>query len=99
MYNEKILNGIETLELTYEYLNDLNGDVHWLICGDLNARTGNFEDTLLNNNINTYLQSHDGCYLVEYVRDIPCRKSKDKEINNFGRHLVNFCKINDLIIL
>ena len=98
-YNEKMLNGIENFELTYADLNYSSGEVHWLICGDLNARTGNLDDTLLNNNINKYLQGNDDCYLVEDTKDIPCRKSKDVEINNFGRLFINFCKINDLVIL
>ena len=98
-YDKKLLNGIEEFESKYADLNYTNNGVHWLICGDLNARTGQLEDTLLNNNLNRYLQGYDECYLIEDGQDIPRRKSRDIEVNNFGRQFVHFCKVNDLIIL
>ena len=62
------------------------------------ARTGNLDDTPLNNNINKYLKGYDHCYLVEDTKDIPCRKSKDIEINNFARLLITFF-VKSMILL
>ena len=98
-YKEKLLNGIENLEMNYSDLNNVNNEVHWIICGDLNSRTGQLEDILLNNNVQDYINDFDNCDMLADKQDIPHRKSRDTEINTFGRQLVQFCKINDLIII
>ena len=46
-YKEKLLNGIENLEMNYSDLNNVNSEVHWIICGHLNSSTGQLEDILL----------------------------------------------------
>ena len=98
-YKEKLLSGIENFDLNYSDINNIKGDVHWIICGDLNSRTGQLEDTLLNDNVHEYIDGFDNCDMLVEEQQIPYRKSRDKETNTFGRQLVQFCKINHLIII
>ena len=98
-YRNKILKGIERFEVNYADLNNANGDVHWLICGDLNSRVCELEETLINNNIHDYIQGFDECEMIAEGHDIPRRTSRDTETNTFGRQLIQFCKINDFLIL
>ena len=98
-YQNKILNGIENLELTFSSLNCINENVHVLIFGDLNSRVGQLNETLMNNSINEYVHGLDDCDMVTDNEDIPTRRSRDTEQNNYGRQLIQFCKINNLFIL
>ena len=53
----------------------------------------------MNNNIHDYIQSFDECEMIAEGHDIPRRTSRDTETNTFGRQLIQFCKINDFLIL
>ena len=98
-YKEKFLSGIENFEINFANLNYQYDEIHWVICGDLNARTGLLDDTLINNNINEFIHDFDECEMICDTVEIPRRKTRDTESNNYGRQLVKFCKINGLFIL
>ena len=98
-YKEKILNGIENLEYKLTHLKCSNEDVHWLLGGDFNARVGQLDDTIMCNNINDFINGYEECDMINDDEEIECRKSRDTETNNYGRHLVQFCKLYDIFIL
>lgn len=82
------LNGIEILrqkilEVSVDFPNH-----QLIITGDLNARTGNELDYILNDDI-SYIPNTDA--YVESSFNIK-RKSKDKTVNNFGKTLLDTCK-------
>ena len=67
-------------------------DVHTLLCGDLNARTGCAQPKL---DDNYTLGSEE-----DVIRgDRAERQSKDTVVNNFGKSLLNLCFMFDCVIL
>ena len=97
-YENKLLNGIEKLEVEYLKIKEKVENSLCLICGDLNSRTGNLNEILLNTNVSRYLNGFDHCDRDDDI-DIRSRKSRDKDTNNYGIQLVQFCKINDFVII
>ena len=68
-----------------------------LICGEMNARTGNLDDRLLE-----VLGSVGDSFNIDYDNviwpveiSVP-RKSCDHIVNRYGKLLLDLCKINDL---
>lgn len=100
VYTDKVLKGIELLE--QQYMNTcltVNDNIPWFIGGDMNARTGEVYDVLLQNNLQDYcLQADCWSDLFDNV-SLPGRQSPDKDTNNFGLQLIQFCKTFDLFIL
>ena len=66
------------------------GEVDFMLCGDLNSRTGNSNPC----------QSHDLDELWKETdeHDFP-RNSKDATTNQFGNYLLDLCKVFDFVIL
>ena len=87
-YNDFELNdGILILE---EALLQLRGDnVYWVVCGDLNARTGTVQPD--EEEMEVELRSDDNVNNV--------RQSKDGSINKFGKSLLDFCFLFNLYIM
>lgn len=87
--------GMEVLEQCiidlYEKCNDLN----LIICGDLNARTGSENAAQMDNDFENMIRVRDENENFSFFK----RKSDDKEINGFGRDLLDMCSIFDCIIL
>ncbi len=81
--------------LSTEIGKHMNDEVY--ICGDFNSRTGSIADYNENQNI----PGSEGA-LDMFISDIPdyespinvmtARCSKDKTVNEYGRHLLDFCK-------
>jgi hypothetical protein len=63
-----------------------------IICGDLNARTANLCDFLTDN-------KHEENFEKTFPPNVPPRQSKDKEVNFFGRELIDFCCMTQTLIL
>ena len=77
------------------------------IVGDFNARTGSESDMLPVNshiynlmndvgNINVHLNDQDDFDKLHIPKE---RRSKDKIVNNYGKHLLSLCKDMNLVIL
>lgn len=98
-YREKLLSGIENLECNLANLKCTNEDIHLLLGGDFNARVGQLNEIVMCNNINDFIHCYDECDVINDDEEIACRKSRDMETNNYGRQLVQFCKLNDIFIL
>ena len=62
-----------------------NEDLYYLLCGDLNARTGCEQSKLAE--VFTYTPGSD----ENDDGDCACRCSKDSIVNNFGKSLLNLC--------
>lgn len=75
--------------------NDNNYDVHFLIVGDMNGRTGELPD-FVENDFSRHLPTPE-----EYIEDakIPERVSLDKTVNNAGKNILSFCKMCRLSIV
>ena len=70
----------------------LNGNCHFIVCGDLNARTANLPDYVASDS----LQLSD-LLPEDYVIDSPLpRVSEDKVSNEYGNQLLEFCKATGL---
>ena len=67
-----------------------------LICGDLNARTGQNEPDFILNDDSTYIPLSEN-----YIQDtnLQCRNSQDKVIDKRGRDLLDFCVESQMRIL
>jgi hypothetical protein len=63
-----------------------------VICGDLNARTGNLCDILTENKFEENTENI-------FLPNIPSRYSKDKEVNFFGKELIDFCYMTQTVIV
>jgi exonuclease III len=70
-------------------------DVHVMICGDLNARTGSSQSK--NEDIMNF-ETHIGFY-DEDLEESCLRHSKDNTMNNFGKSLLDLCFMFDLDIM
>ena len=81
-------NGIDLLELELTNVLTSLPDVNIIICGDFNGRTANEIDYILDDNSQFVVDSSVG--YVEDFFQVP-RISKDKEINVFGRSLLDLC--------
>ena len=76
----------------------LKDSVHFIMCGDFNARTGN-KQPLIEEMSNYPMQARDDDDDDMYIKDNLSRASKDDVINNFGKSLLDFCFLFDLAIL
>ena len=84
----------ETIQNEIADINATYGECQIIITGDLNARTGIAEDSLPNTTV------HGESYINDQNPDIFVQRfSCDKEINTYGRSLLNMCKITSLKIL
>ena len=70
-----------------------NEDLYYLLCGDLNARTGCEQSKLAE--VFTYTPGCDD----NDDGDCTCRCSKDSIVNNFGKSLLNLCFMLDCVIV
>jgi hypothetical protein len=87
-YNDKQeTNGVQHLELDVLDLTSRYPDTHLLLAGDFNARTGNKQDFICNDNVD-YMD-----FSEYYPRDgfDTERSSRDTEVNNFGESLLELC--------
>ena len=92
--------GIEVLEECMIDLYEKKGDCYFMVCGDLNARTGNenykgevecLEDITVGGDSSNVIESEE--------RNIYARRSDDTELNMFGRQLLEVCEMLQCIIL
>ena len=85
------IESIEELLINFLLVND---SVSLLDCGDLNARTGNYQPNPENYNI-------DPDSLTDLNTDalISSRRSEDDYVNDFGTRLLSMCSCMDMIIL
>eukprot|EP00745_Piridium_sociabile_P009494 TRINITY_DN16664_c0_g1_i4.p1 TRINITY_DN16664_c0_g1~~TRINITY_DN16664_c0_g1_i4.p1 ORF type:complete len:158 (+),score=4.55 TRINITY_DN16664_c0_g1_i4:166-639(+) len=88
------VNGVMLLE---EYLTDClltYGDMHVLLCGDLNSRISNLSHHCEGNNGN-------GVFDFQFTSHPPSvdRCSQDTGLNNYGKLLINMCTALDLCVL
>ena len=84
----------DSLILDMAKFKDMYRDAIFLVCGDMNGRTGNAPDHLVNDN-SSYLPLPDN-----YVEDIELwRVNEDHIINTQGRNILEMCKMCDLCIL
>jgi hypothetical protein len=86
-----------------DHFNCLNSDIEEfnssgkiVICGDLNSRTGSTDDRL---NIQWDSLTHVGNLISDLDNKVPKRVSCDKVTNIMGKHLLNLCKDNNIVIL
>ena len=92
--------GMERLIELYDRLFIKYGDIHWVIGGDLNARTGNLSDLNHTLNIDSFLYSLNGAEDLFDDISIKPRVTRDPLfVNNYGKQLIEFCKFNSLCIL
>ena len=64
-------------------------DFYIILNGDLNARTGNHDDTFGSSNTMPHLREFED-FLESEVDTV--RVNSDDKVNKFGRQLINFCK-------
>jgi len=93
--------GFEIIEECVIDMFEKYGDIHLLICGDLNARTGS--GNFVKNNITDFLDDtgtfqYDDCDDCDGGNDFS-RRSEDKVTNVFGKQLLEICNMFDCIIL
>jgi len=80
-------------ELEHVVLSILEGDdVHFVVGGDLNARIGEWGLEVTDDGDDETNAFSDTTFTF-------ARKSEDKTVNNFGRSLINFCSVFDLLPL
>ena len=67
----------------------------FMVCGDLNGRTGTLPDFVMNDNDAYSPLSH------EYEPDVVClpRNNQDTHVNSQGRRILDLCKMSELRIL
>ena len=92
-----------TIDETYSYINELDncveelyeqyGELNMIVCGDLNARTGDLQVTNETGNIFDHELFDKSCIFSNG------RISQDKEVNAFGKLLLEFCWCYDMHIV
>lgn len=99
VFEESTLSGIEILENLITDIVDALGDVHVLIGGDLNARCGILDDTVMDNTLWKYIKDYEDA--EEFFPTMKTtRESQDPSIvNKYGKQLVQLCKVNNFCIL
>ena len=60
-----------------------------VLCGDFNARTGTLTDHMADNYIDSVLGSTSTCN--QFERDVPPRMNDDKNVNSYGKNLIELC--------
>ena len=81
--------------LLIHYLISTDNKCNFLICGDLNARTGELPDYVEYDNLHILDILPD-----DYVVDTPIpRLSEDKACNEYGQDLLQFCKNTGMRII
>ena len=86
------IKGIDYVESCLVQLLTLLGDVHILIAGDFNARTGSLDDFIMQDDDETDMYLHI-LNDMEYNKDSfhSPRISRDKEVNDYGKDMINLC--------
>jgi hypothetical protein len=79
--------GVELIENCIIQLNELYS-FHTLVTGDLNSRTASENCSLISADL-------------DFLNDDVCfpRRSRDRNMNMFGRHLLEICDVFDIVIL
>ena len=73
---------------------------HILLCGDFNARTGLLSDFHLNCHGSLGHSSDDLPYFVDHYENITVeRVNQDKNVNSYGRDLIDLCKSAGIYIV
>ena len=85
----------QVFEILQNELIQLPRDCDILVGGDFNARLGQINDFILNDDDQHVDLPH--TYLPDY--EVMCRKSQDDTINQYSRHLISLCTSNQLRIL
>lgn len=88
----EIENGISIVEQCILDLMEQCGDVDFMVCGDLNARTGSRSPEM--NNLPDDLVDWDNASTTPLLRN-----SKDIVVNSFGKYLLSVCEQFDFSIL
>lgn len=98
----------DILDLFYQEIeNNSRLHKHVFVLGDFNARTSDLADVTITDdaifeqigvNPETVYTCDTTDILKRYNLDVQ-RASKDTKVNTFGKHLIEFCKNNDMIIL
>ena len=98
VFEKTVTKGIDRLMNLYNKVNSKYKDVHWLIGGDFNARTGKLDDYLRLTNLHKYIQDYEN--MDQPDEQIEPRVTRDPSFTNtYGQQLVKFCKGNNLYIL
>lgn len=93
-YRTTETSGIALLESQLLTSEIVNKEASLIILGDLNARVSDIDDFINDNNIVPILEDYE-----DFLTDIVDKRSScDKQVNNFGRALLNFCKTYSLLI-
>lgn len=87
--------GMEVLEQCLIDLFERMSDFYLIICGDFNARTGNYNTKFINLQ-NVVLEEEEGDDSEERKWQ---RKSDDEEMNAFGKHFLDLCAMSDCVII
>ena len=69
-----------------------------MLTGDFNARCGEYQDLLVNDNID-FIIDDNGVYESDEFEFDTERNTKDTRTNNFGISLIELCKIYGIHIL
>jgi exonuclease III/hypoxanthine phosphoribosyltransferase len=99
-YNHSTNSRTDYFDILQEALSNIQTQDDLIICGDLNARTGNLSD------MPEHLEGSDGAlsellgpHDISYPQDIPERQTVDPNINDYGRQLINLCRSLGLCIM
>ena len=100
VFDKNKVKGMELFINLYESLSLRFGDVHWVIGGDLNARTGILTDVIQIRNLHLYINALNGADFLFDNTICKDRTSRDPHfINSYGRQLIDFLKCNSLCIV
>ena len=83
------------LEQDMVYLRSLYRDCEFILAGDFNARTADLPD-FIDEHYSYTPGANENSF--ENERETTPRFSRDKELNNYGRRLVDLCKLSSLRI-
>ena len=90
IYNDSVgYNGIDLIEDNLLDIVSKHPDSYLLLAGDFNARCGDLQDILIDDDLE-FIINEDDVYENDSFQEE--RKSKDKTINNFGLTLNELCK-------
>lgn len=89
--------GIDTLSSRVSSLKEVYPEYWVVLCGDMNSRTGRELDYIEDDNI-THLPIDDSVYDARQC-NLVNRSNKDNVVNNYGKQLLDLCKLFNLNIL
>ena len=91
--------GIEILEQCLVDLHEQLGNFSFVICGDLNSRTGSMNAKQLDDEEFDNLANQRTPNAIGDIENMYIRLSEDSVTNNFGKNLLELCSIFECVIL